>query len=92
MSNRSTIRIGDICHIYTMDNDKYILSEVVGFSENNVLLMPLVIWKEWDWAAGFYTQRPLQVPVGRGLIGRVIDALGNPLTIWRHRSRSILPG
>ncbi|NLL39500.1 MAG: flagellar protein export ATPase FliI [Clostridiales bacterium] len=72
-------RIGDICHIYTMDNDKYILSEVVGFSENNVLLMPFGNLEGVGLGSRvLYTKRPLQVPVGRGLIGRVIDALGNP--------------
>lgn len=77
-------RIGDICHIYTLNNDKYISSEVVGFNENNVLLMPFGSLEGVGLGSRvLYTKRPLQVPVGRNLIGRVIDALGNPFDNMR---------
>lgn len=72
-------KIGDICHVYTMDNDRYIRSEVVGFNENNVLLMPFGNLEGVGLGSRvLYTRKPLMVPVGRGFIGRVIDALGNP--------------
>ena len=35
-----TANLGDICRVYTEKRDRYILSEVVGFKENKVVLMP----------------------------------------------------
>lgn len=55
-------------------------AEVVGFREDRLLLMPL---GETDglrpgWQV-YATGGPLQAPIGRGLLGRVIDGLGNPI-------------
>ena len=73
-------KLGNICDIYTGDSRKKIMSEVMGFRGNNVLLMPIedirglsqgsiVVNKE---------QNPV-VPVGEELLGRIIDGLGNPI-------------
>lgn len=55
-------------------------AEVVGFRDEKLLLMPL---GETDglrpgWHV-YATGGPLQAPIGAGLLGRVIDGLGNPL-------------
>ena len=72
-------KIGDICNIYTMNMDKYIRSEIVGFRENNLILMPFGNLEGVGLGSYVaFTKKPLYVPVGRSLIGRVIDALGNP--------------
>lgn len=73
--------IGDVCYIHTASKaGKPILAEVVGFNDENVLLMPYSLIK--DIGPGCFveaTGQPLNVKVGRGLIGKVIDPLGKPL-------------
>ncbi|MHB1313889.1 MAG: flagellar protein export ATPase FliI [Christensenellales bacterium] len=73
-------RMGDICRIYSGAQDEYILSEVVGFKEKKVLLMPLGDLS--GVGSNNYvisTNHSLKVPVGAGSLGRVLDALGNPM-------------
>jgi len=46
--------------------------------------------KEWEKAKA--TARTLEVPVGKGLIGRVVDALGNPIDgLWEIKSTEKYP-
>ncbi len=73
-------KMGEVCRIYTGNADEYILSEVVGFKEKTVLLMPL------GDLAGIGPENyvvptgdALKVPVGSGLLGRVLDGMGNPM-------------
>ncbi len=73
-------RMGEVCRIYSGNGEEYILSEVVGFKEKTVLLMPL--GELAGVGADNYvvpTGGSLRVPVGRSLLGRVLDALGNPM-------------
>lgn len=74
--------VGDICFIHSGRNGSgRIQAEVVGFKENNVLLMPFSDTVEI--APGNLvecTEKPLSVPVGPSLIGQIIDAVGQPLT------------
>lgn len=72
--------IGDVCRIESSLNAEGVLAEVVGFRNENLLLMPL------GDVAGIFpggqvvaTGSALRVPVGDGLLGRVIDGLGNPM-------------
>jgi flagellum-specific ATP synthase len=73
--------IGDVCHIHTGDAlGRRIPAEVVGFREENVLLMPLTSIQEI--APGSLveaTGKPLQIKAGEALIGKVLDGLGKPL-------------
>ena len=75
-----TANLGDICRIYTEKRDQFILSEVVGFKENKAVLMPF-----GDLAGAgpksyvISDERSLNVAVGRGFCGRVLDGLGNPM-------------
>lgn len=71
--------IGDMCLIHTGKNQK-IKSEVVGFRDEIVILMPYSAVSEI--APGSIveaTRKPLEIKVGTGLIGKALDAIGNPL-------------
>ncbi|AFI28308.1 MULTISPECIES: flagellar protein export ATPase FliI [Bacillus] len=73
--------IGDVCLIYAKgQSGKVIKAEVVGFQEENILLMPYL--EAASIAPGSIveaTGESLRVKVGSGLIGQVIDAFGEPL-------------
>jgi flagellum-specific ATP synthase len=73
--------IGDVCLIYTNDeSSKPILAEVVGFHNENVLLMPYTHTKNIGPGCKVEaTNKPLTIKVGKNLMGKVLDALGNPL-------------
>jgi flagellum-specific ATP synthase len=72
--------IGDLCAITPRGGEGEILVEVVGFRDDALLLMPFAELRGVD--PGSRVRRvpqPPLVPVGPGLLGRVIDALGQPL-------------
>jgi flagellum-specific ATP synthase len=73
--------IGDVCKIYTTSTSSSpVLAEVVGFHDENVLLMPYTQTKNiGPGCLVEATKQPLLVKVGRSLIGQVLDGLGNPL-------------
>ncbi|MBS4207624.1 flagellar protein export ATPase FliI [Bacillus sp. FJAT-50079] len=74
--------IGDVCMIHVGGKAKRrkIIAEVVGFKEQNIILMPYSDIQ--DIAPGSLveaTGKPLEIKVGHELIGKVIDSLGRPL-------------
>ncbi|MEA4910316.1 MAG: FliI/YscN family ATPase [Chloroflexi bacterium] len=72
-------QIGEVCEIKTMDSQG-LLSEVVGFRDDRVLLMPLGDMEGIQPGSPVYPQhRQFQAPVGTALLGRVLDGLGNPI-------------
>lgn len=72
--------VGEICRIESARHDGTTLAEVVGFRNHHVLLMPLgEIQGIHPGSEVIALGTSLQVPVGDALMGRVIDALGNPL-------------
>ncbi|MEW6302704.1 MAG: FliI/YscN family ATPase [Verrucomicrobiota bacterium] len=72
--------IGEICRIESARHDGSTLAEVVGFRNQHVLLMPLgELHGIHPGSEVFALGRPLAVPVGESLKGRVLDALGQPL-------------
>lgn len=85
--------IGDLCTIYaSRDSQSTIKAEVVGFTKDETLLMPLgsihgikpndrIISR----SGSFY------VGVGDCLLGRTVDALGNPLDCDDIKARGIDP-
>ncbi|NLY67152.1 MAG: flagellar protein export ATPase FliI [Tissierellia bacterium] len=79
-SNGPITTIGELCYIYPHNEKDYVLAEVVGFRDDNVLLMPL---GDMDGIASgsrvVASGKTLRVFVGEELIGRVIDGLGNPM-------------
>ncbi|MFP4014339.1 MAG: FliI/YscN family ATPase [Chitinispirillaceae bacterium] len=78
-STGPTSSVGDICHIEK--SGKLICrAEVVGFRKGRTLLMPLgPVEGIHPGLAVAATGRPLMVQVGKGLLGRVLDGLGNPI-------------
>ena len=71
--------LGTVCDIYTADNH-LIAAEVSGFKDNKVLLMPLEeIRGIGPGCRVVARQQNAVVPVGTGLLGRVIDGLGHPI-------------
>ncbi|HMM07215.1 MAG TPA: flagellar protein export ATPase FliI [Clostridiales bacterium] len=73
-------KTGDICTITSLDEDKTIAAEVVGFKEENVLLMAYGDVKGiGPGSLVESTGNQLRVPVGDFLIGRTIDSTGEPI-------------
>ncbi len=78
-------QVGEICKIYqNKDNpndfEHYILSEVVGFNEKEMLLMPLsdMVGIEPNQVI-IATGEPLTIPVSDKLLGRVLNGMGHPI-------------
>jgi flagellum-specific ATP synthase len=74
------VDLGEHCYIKIRDLQQPLSAEVVGFKADKVLLMPLGdmtgIGPGCEITA---TGKKLQVEVGEGLLGRVLDGLGNPM-------------
>ena len=72
-------KVGDICEMYTLDGERCMRAEIVGFREGQTLLMPFGSLEGIGLGSYVvYTGKALRVPVGDALVGRVLDALGNP--------------
>ena len=70
--------VGEGCVIQS--GRRRLAAEVVGFRENRCLLMPLGdVNRVGPGSAVIPTGRPLTVDVGPALLGRVVDAFGQPL-------------
>ena len=73
------VRIGEMCYINTGTHEP-IVCEVVGFRDETVMLMPLGeahgIGPDSEVVA---TGKPFSLRCGWGLLGRVLDGLGNPV-------------
>lgn len=79
-SEGPSINLGELCHVYPRTEAPPLPAEVVGFRENRVLLMPLGEMQGIGPGSEVVSsQRLLQVKVGKGLLGRVLDGLGNPI-------------
>lgn len=76
-----TAKIGEVCLIYSDENkERPILSEVVGFNQEKIILMPYTeVTEIGPGCLVEATGKPLMIKVGRSLIGHVVDALGNRL-------------
>ncbi|MCK5417892.1 MAG: flagellar protein export ATPase FliI [Desulfobacterales bacterium] len=73
-------RLGTVCDIYTKGVAHKITAEVLGFRDNQVLMMPLEeIRGIGPGCRVVARQQRAIIPVGSGLLGRVIDGLGNPI-------------
>jgi flagellum-specific ATP synthase len=74
------VDLGEHCYIKIRGRRQPLSAEVVGFKADKVLLMPLGdmtgIGPGCEITA---TGEKLQVEVGQGLLGRVLDGLGNPM-------------
>lgn len=74
------VAVGELCQIRSLSNDSLVLAEVVGFHERGILLMPL---EELEGVHPGSAVRPMgrsfDAHVGPGLLGRILDGLGNPM-------------
>ncbi len=72
--------LGELCHIRGGRGSEPLPAEVVGFRENRILLMPLGSLSGLAPGAEVIgTGNTMNVPLGKELLGRVIDGLGRPL-------------
>lgn len=73
--------IGDVCRVYKKGSEKdFIYAEAVGFQADKVLLMPYTdIEGIGPGSIVDNTGKQLMVKTGSALIGRIVDAIGNPL-------------
>jgi flagellum-specific ATP synthase len=73
-------KLGTVCDIFTRADSRKITAEVLGFGENNVLLMPLEDMQGIGPGSRVVArQEKATIAVGPGLLGRVVDGLGNPI-------------
>lgn len=73
------VKIGEVC-LVKRDKMDPLACEVVGFTSDEVLLSPLGEMSGIGPSSEVIpTHMPLHIKVGPGLLGRVLDALGNPL-------------
>ena len=74
------VNLGEICNIYPLKSQTPIVSEVVGFKNNIVSLMPLGDMNGIGPGSRVEaTGKSLMVKVGNGLLGRILDGMGNPI-------------
>jgi flagellum-specific ATP synthase len=73
-------QVGEICKIRFARNEPPLTAEAVGFSSRRLLLMPLGEMEGIrPGSEVLATGSALRVQVGRELLGRVLDGLGNPM-------------
>lgn len=73
-------QIGELCYIHSHHLNTPIGAEVVGFRGDRVLLMPLgEMAGVGPGSEVVASGHALNVPVGYGLLGRVLDGLGRPM-------------
>lgn len=72
------VRLGEVCVVRSPHTDAELRTEVVGFKDEAVFLMPLGEAKELGPDSEVIpTGRPFQIKAGWGLLGRVLDGIGN---------------
>ncbi|MGE0761656.1 MAG: flagellar protein export ATPase FliI [Bdellovibrionales bacterium] len=72
--------IGGVCEIFPMAGEKPFLAEVVGFKDRQVLLMPLGEMHGVGLGSKIVLLKTQAgIRVGQTLLGRVINALGEPI-------------
>lgn len=72
--------LGELCEIHSTGGRHSVWAEVVGLKAGRVLLMPYGDLRGISLGGEVIaTGRPVDVPVGEALLGRVVDAFGRPL-------------
>lgn len=73
-------KVGDLCYVHAADGQIAGRAEVIGFSAGKNVLMPLQDFVGIAPGALITnTQMSFSFPVGEALLGRVVDAFGEPL-------------
>jgi flagellum-specific ATP synthase len=79
-SDGPSASLGEVCQIRTGPGEPPVYAEVVGFRGHRILLMPLgEMQNVRSGSAVVASSRTATVPVGPGMLGRVIDGLGRPI-------------
>jgi type III secretion protein N (ATPase) len=79
------VRVGEICHLVDPVTKCAVMAEVIGLVDDMAVLTPVGDLTGLSSRTEVIpTGAELRVPVGEGLLGRVINALGEPLdgTRW----------
>lgn len=72
--------LGEVCSIKSRNDETICLTEVVGFKNNLVLSMALGDVNKISLGCEIVaTGKTFSIPIGRKLLGRVIDGLGRPI-------------
>jgi len=71
------LRVGDLCLV--RGRDASALAEVVGFHEGRIILTALTELRGLEVGAKVYPLGRIEAPVGTSYIGRVVNALGEPI-------------
>ncbi len=72
--------IGQNCHIIKASGEMVTEAEVVGFRGDRVILMPFGEMQGIGTGDRIlYEPRPVHIPVGNCVLGRVLDGLGRPI-------------
>jgi len=80
-----TVKIGEVCILRNPEDNFLMKAEVVGFSRDAALLTPIGDMYGISAATEVLpTGRSHMVPVGFGLLGRVLDGLGRPMDEDTH--------
>src|SRR4051794_35545021 len=74
------VGLSELCRVTSLNEEKSVLAEVVGFHERGVLLMPLGdIDGLHPGSSVIPLRRSFGADVGPGLLGRVVNGLGHPM-------------
>jgi type III secretion protein N (ATPase) len=73
-------RLGELCHLERAGRHEPLLAEVVGLDGHDAILAPIGDMRGLvSGSAVLRTGQRLSAPVGKGVLGRVLDGLGRPL-------------
>lgn len=79
-SNGPEVFLGERCEIHSRGCVRPVPAEVIGIRDSKVLLMPYGELRGIRLGSEVIASgEPVQVPVGKELLGRVIDAFGRPM-------------
>ena len=74
------VPVGGMCQVLPTPDSEPIMAESVGFRDGRLLLMPLERWEGLKPGSTILADRyEAEIGVGDGMLGRVLDALGNPI-------------
>ncbi|MDJ0838071.1 MAG: flagellar protein export ATPase FliI [Acidobacteriota bacterium] len=75
-----TTRVGELCHITSSEDERKYPAEVIGFTENKVLLMPLGVTAGIKLGDRVEASGELPtVGVSEQLLGRILNGMGEPI-------------
>lgn len=74
------VSLGELCYVFPRNSHTPIPAEVVGFRQGRVLLMPIGEMQGLGPGCEVVAaNRTMKVSVGKKLLGRILDGLGNPM-------------